>query len=70
MNFEHVGLAFDLLDTPDDHDFSLSGISARTLTGSGSALINHSLAMIACYFRAHRHPRAGRRFALEGVGDT
>ena len=37
MNFEHEGLAFNLLDTPGHQDFSPrgflpKGISARTLT--------------------------------------
>jgi peptide chain release factor 3 len=32
MSFEHEGLAFNLLDTPGNQDFSPGGISARTPT--------------------------------------
>jgi peptide subunit release factor RF-3 len=63
MSFEHEGLAFNLLDTLGDHDFS-EGTSRFRLS-----LVNHVVAIIARYYLPYRRSRSGGQFALEAVGD-
>ena len=64
MSFEHEGLAFNLLDTPGHQDFSEDTYRFRLSADQPCGCHNRMVLLRISV------PTIGRRFALEGVGDS